>query len=131
ILENERLRPRSPAVVRAVRSRQEYAVDRQRQEFAGHAQILSGRRGCRFLAAWPGWAWLWSRIDRFADCTGDRILEFDSIMVQSARGRTVQLNFRLFVDGHGGDQIEFSEGEIALRGHGLESRSCSQCLLSL
>src|SRR6185369_9540253 len=52
-------------------------------------------------------------------------------MFQSGAGCTIQLNFRLFVDGPGGDQIQFGDGEVALGGHGLESRSRTERLFLL
>ena len=60
-----------------------------------------------------------------ASCT------LNSIMFQSAAGCTIQFNFGLFVGGHRGDQIQFGEGEVALRGHGLEGRSRPERLLLL
>ena len=52
-------------------------------------------------------------------------------MFQSAAGCTIQLNFCLFVGRHGGNHIQFGDGEIALGGHGLVSRSRSESLLLL
>ena len=52
-------------------------------------------------------------------------------MFQSGPGRTIDLNFGLFVNRLGGDQIELGEGKIALRGEGLKCRSGPECLLFL
>src|SRR5579864_9400648 len=68
---------------------------------------------------------------RVGDLTSDRLLDLNSIMFQSAAGRTIKFNFSFFVYGHGRDQIEFGKGQVTLRGQSLESRSSAQRLLLL
>jgi len=56
-------------------------------------------------------------------CEGsaDRVLNLNSIMFQSASGRTIKFYFSFFVNRHSGGQIQFGDREIALRSHGLVS----------
>src|SRR5215469_2469175 len=60
--------------------------------------------------------------------TRNRVLNQYAIMFEGCAGGAVQLNFRLLVDGHGTDQIEFGQREIALRRQGLVSGTCAQFL---
>ena len=55
-------------------------------------------------------------------------------MFQSGAGCTIQLNFRLLINGHGRHQIQLRQRQIALRGQGLvvdpAPRSCSFFMIS-
>ena len=52
-------------------------------------------------------------------------------MFQSRSGRTINLNFGLLVNRHCRDQVQFGEGQIALRSHRLISGSGTKRLLLL
>src|SRR5207302_11501807 len=58
-----------------------------------------------------------------ADLAGNRILDQNAIMFQSVAGCTIQLNLGLFVDRHGGSQVQFGERQATLSSHGLARRT--------
>src|SRR5260370_16527819 len=57
---------------------------------------------------------------RIAGSALHSILDLDSIMFQSAAGCSIKFNFSFFVDRPGRNQVNFGEGQITLRRHGLE-----------